>query len=273
MAIVYDFDGTLAPGNMQEHAFIPDIGMKPDEFWDEVGQLMKDHQADGVLMYMHLMLKKAASAGVPVRRDDFRERARDIQLFEGVPEWFGRINAYGKGRGIRVRHYIVSSGNSEIIEGTPIASNFERIYASKFLFDPNGVPIWPALAVNFTNKTQYLFRINKGAHDLSDDRQINEFVDKGKRPIPFENMVYIGDGSTDVPCFRLVKEQGGLSIAVFKPNTRGAQESADSFRRDGRVHRVAPAVYTEGSELDATIKTRIDLIAASWEHSRVLSKR
>ena len=157
---------------------------------------------------------------------------------------------------IRVRHYIVSSGNSEIIEGTPIASNFERIYASKFLFDPNGVPIWPALAVNFTNKTQYLFRINKGAHDLSDDRQINAFVDKGKRPIPFENMVYIGDGSTDVPCFRLVKEQGGLSIAVFKPNTRGAQESADSFRRDGRVHRVAPAVYTEGSELDATIKTR-----------------
>ena len=156
MAIVYDFDGTLAPGNMQEHAFIPDIGMKPDEFWDEVGQLMKDHQADGVLMYMHLMLKKAASAGVPVRRDDFSERARDIQLFEGVPEWFGRINAYGKGSGIRVRHYIVSSGNSEIIEGTPIASNFERIYASKFLFDPNGVPIWPALAVNFTNKTQPL---------------------------------------------------------------------------------------------------------------------
>ena len=272
IAIVYDFDGTLAPGNMQEHAFIPDIGMKPSDFWDEVGQLMKENQADGVLMYMHLMLKKAASAGVPVRRDDFSERARDIKLFEGVTDWFGRINGYGKSRRVRVRHYIVSSGNSEIIEGTPIASNFERIYASKFLFDPNGVPIWPALAVNFTNKTQYLFRINKGAHDLSDDRQINEFVDKGKRPIPFENMVYIGDGSTDVPCFRLVKEQGGLSIAVFKPHTPGAQKSADAFRRDGRVQRVAPAIYTEGSELDTTVKTRIDLIAATREHSRALAR-
>lgn len=262
MAIAYDFDGTLADGNMQEHQFLPDIGMKPKDFWAEVKRLTKEHQADEVLVYMNLMLRKAAATGVPVRKEDFKARGQLIKLFEGVPEWFDRITAYGRSKGVRVEHVLVSSGNAEIFAGTAIASKFTQVYASKYMFDENGVAAWPALAVNYTTKTQYLFRINKGAHDLSDNAKVNQFVKKQDRPVPFENMVFIGDGSTDIPCFRLVKEQGGLSVAVYKPRTKGAQNKADGYIKDSRVHCVAPANYSEGGELDRIIKANIDAVAA-----------
>lgn len=272
MAIAYDFDGTLADGNMQEHQFLPDIGMKPVAFWAEVKRLTKEHQADEVLVYMNLMLRKAAAANVPVRRDDFKARGNAIQLFDGVEDWFDRITGYGKAQGVRVEHYLVSSGNAEIFAGTPIASKFAQVYASKFMFDQNGVAAWPALAVNYTTKTQYLFRINKGAFDLSDNSKVNQFVDKRDRPVPFENMVFIGDGSTDIPCFRLVKEQGGLSVAVFKPHTKGARGKADKYNKDGRVHCVAPAIYTDGSELDRIIKANIAAVAARSALSGLFSE-
>lgn len=262
MGIAYDFDGTLADGNMQEHQFLPDIGMKPKAFWEEVKRLTKEHQADEVLVYMNLMLKKATAASVPVRRDDFKARGRAITLFDGVEGWFDRITEYGRSKGVRIDHVLVSSGNAEIFAGTPIASKFSQVYASKFMFDENGVAAWPALAVNYTTKTQYLFRINKGAHDLSDNAKVNQYVEKKDRPVPFENMVFIGDGSTDIPCFRLVKEQGGLSVAVFKPHTKGAKGRADKYIADGRVHCALPANYTEDGELDRVIKAAIDSIAA-----------
>ena len=261
VALVYDFDGTLAPGNMQERQFIPDVGMTPHQFWTEVDHLASANQADRILMYMYFMLRKAGERGVPVRAGDFRERGRGLEFFDGVLEWFGRINDYGKSRGVRIEHYIVSSGNAEIIEGTPVADLVDRIYASRFLFDQNGVAVWPALAVNYTTKTQFLFRINKGAHDLSDDSGINRFVAKEDRPVPFENMVYIGDGETDVPCFRLVKDLGGLSVAVFPPRTRNARQKAQRFVDEGRVHCVAPADYTEDSRLDWLVKANIELLA------------
>ena len=272
MAIAYDFDGTLADGNMQEHQFLPDIGMKPRDFWAEVKRLTKEHQADEVLVYMNLMLRKAAAAGVPVRREDFKARGRAIQLFDGVEEWFDRITGYGRAQGVRIQHYLVSSGNAEIFAGTPIASKFAQVYASKFMFDQNGVAAWPALAVNYTTKTQYLFRINKGAFDLSDNSKVNQFVEKRDRPVPFENMVFIGDGSTDIPCFRLVKEQGGLSVAVFKPHTKGARRKADNYIKDGRVHCAVPAIYTDGSELDRIIKANINAVAARAALSGLFSE-
>ncbi|MAK82396.1 HAD family hydrolase [Phenylobacterium sp.] len=262
MAIAYDFDGTLADGNMQEHQFLPDIGMKPKAFWEEVKRLTKEHQADEVLVYMNLMLRRADAAGVPVRRGDFKARGQAITLFEGVEGWFDRITAYGRAKGVRIEHVLVSSGNAEIFAGTPIASKFSQVYASKFMFDQNGVAAWPALAVNYTTKTQYLFRINKGAHDLSDNTKVNQFVEKKDRPVPFENMVFIGDGSTDIPCFRTVKEQGGLSIAVFKPNTKGAKSKADKYISDGRVHCALPANYSADGELDRVIKAAIDAVSA-----------
>ena len=262
MAIAYDFDGTLADGNMQEHQFLPDINMKPAAFWAEVKDLTKEHQADEVLVYMNLMLRKAGAVGVPVRLEDFKARGRAIKLFVGVEEWFDRITTFGKALGVRVEHYLVSSGNAEIFAGTSIASKFKQVFASKFMFNQNGVADWPALAVNYTTKTQYLFRINKGAFDLSDKSKVNQFVEKQNRPVPFENMVFIGDGSTDIPCFRLVKEQGGLSIAVFKAHSKGARENAQRYVRDGRVQCIAPAIYTEGGELDRIIKANIAAVSA-----------
>ena len=261
MALVYDFDGTLAPGNMQERQFIPDVGMTPHEFWSEVDQLSSANQADRILMYMYFMLRKAGERGVPVRVSDFRERGFGLEFFPGVLGWFGRISDYGEEQGVRVEHYIVSSGNAEIIEGTPVADLVDRIYASRFLFDQNGVAVWPALAVNYTTKTQFLFRINKGAHDLSDDSGINRFVKQEDRPVPFENMVYIGDGETDVPCFRLVKDLGGLSVAVYPPRSRNARQHAQRFVDEGRVHCLTPADYTADGRLDRLVKANVDLLA------------
>ena len=171
-----------------------------------------------------------------MRREDFEARGRTISLFEGVEGWFDRITEYARQKGVRLEHVLVSSGNAEIFAGTPIAPKFAHVYASKFMFDENGVAVWPALAMNYTTKTQYLFRINKGAHDLSDNGAVNKYVLKKDRPVPFENMIFIGDGSTDIPCFRLVKEQGGLSIAVYKPRAKGAQGKAEGYSEDGRVH-------------------------------------
>ncbi len=272
MALVYDFDGTLAPGNLQENSFIPDIGMKASDFWAEVDQLAKAHQADRILMYMHLMLEKARAARKPVHPQDFRNRGATIDFFDGVETWFDRVDQYGKESGIHIEHYIVSSGNSEIIEGTKIATKFKKIYASKFLYDENDVACWPALAINFTTKTQFIFRINKGAHDVSDDRDINRFVELKERPVPFENMIYIGDGETDVPCFRLIKDLGGLSIAVFRPRSRLAREKAANFIAEGRVQCITAADYSEGKGLDNIVKEQINLVSAREARARILGR-
>ena len=267
LAIVYDFDGTLAPGNMQESQFIPDVGATAGEFWAEVNARSHDEEADPILMYMHLMLEKARTARVPVHRQDFISRGARIQFFQGVESWFGRINRYGASKGVSIEHYLISSGNSEIIAGATIAHEFEKIYASKFLYDHNDVPVWPALAINFTTKTQYLFRINKGAHDLSDSSRINNFVPQNERTVPFENIIYIGDGETDVPCFRLVKDLGGISIAVYDA---GAREQAEKYHTDGRVNCIAPAIYTDNCELDGIVKSYIDLTVARHHHKNSL---
>ena len=278
LAIIYDFDGTLAPGNLQENSFIPDIDMKPQEFWEEVNKQAKQEQADPILVYMDLMLRKAKSARVPARLADFRKRGSQLSFFVGVEDWFDRINQYARSKSVRVEHYVVSSGNGEIIDGTPIASKFTRIYASRFMFDDNGAAYWPALAVNFTTKTQFLFRINKDAHDLSDDKKINEFVHEEERPIPFRNMIFVGDGETDVPCFRLVKQLGGFAIAVYKPNVKFARKKAEKFLGEtycdakARVHAVVPADYRENRNLDKVVKGQIDFVAARNQVDRLSAK-
>lgn len=262
VAIAYDFDGTLAPGNMQEFDFVPTIGMTKKAFWSEVGALAKEHDADNILMYMKHMLDKARAAHVPVHKRNFIDFGRSVTLFDGVESWFDRINAYGKERGLKVQHFIISSGIREMIEGTPISRKFSAIYASSFVYDHNGVAEWPALAVNYTTKTQFLFRINKGVANVYDNSRINEFVPKQDRPVPFENMVFVGDGETDIPCFRLVKDQGGHAIAVYKPSTKGAKGKAEKLVEEGRVNFIAPANYGEGSEMETFIMGVIDKIAA-----------
>ena len=273
VALIYDFDGTLAPGNMQERDFIPAIGMKTQKFWNEVASETKKHEADNILIYMKLMLDKALIEKVKIRRSDFSNYGKNLELFKGVENyseegqqklgWFKRINRYGKLTGLDVQHYIISSGIKEMITGTLIAKEFKSIYASSFCYDHYGAPRWPALAINYTTKTQFLFRINKGCLDISDNKEINKYVLESKRKIPFKRMVYIGDGDTDIPCFRLVKDRGGKSIAVFKPNTKGAKEKSQKLITDGRVNFIAPGDYREGRLIDRIIKAWIDNISFS----------
>ena len=185
-----------------------------------------------------------------------------MTLYKGVREWFARINAYGAARGIRILHYINSSGLKEIIEGTEIAHEFRRIYACSFLYDIDGVAYWPAVAVNYTNKTQFIFKINKGVESVFDSKLVNQYIEEDKRPVPFRRMIYVGDGTTDIPCMRLVKNSGGHSIAVYNPEIRNARRELNGLIRDNRVSHVCPADYSEGSEMDTLVKTIIDKIEA-----------
>lgn len=263
MAISYDFDGTLAPGNMQEYDFIPALNMLSKQFWTSVDSLAKKHEMDQILAYMHAMLEEARKAKVAVRKTDFKNFGAKIVLFPGVKDWFTRINAYAKSKGVRLEHFIISSGIREMVEGTPIYREFKKVYASGFMFDHNGVACWPALAVNYTTKTQYLFRINKGSLDVHDNSIINKYVPKDQRPVPFEHMVFVGDGETDIPCMRLVKDQGGHSIAVYNSGKHGAKKRAEQLIADGRATLAAIADYQDGSAIDRAVKAIIDKVEAA----------
>jgi phosphoserine phosphatase len=263
MAIAYDFDGTLAPGNMQEYDFIPALNMMSTEFWKSVNTIAEQHEMDPILAYMWAMLRQADKSDIRVHKSDFKTFGKNITLFPGVADWFKRLNAYARSKGVRLEHFIISSGIREMVEGTPIYKEFKKVYASGFMFDHNGVACWPALAVNYTTKTQYLFRINKGSLDVHDNSVINKFVPKDQRPVPFENMVFIGDGETDIPCMRLVKDQGGHSIAVYSGTKRGVKKHAKQLVTDGRATLAAPADFQEGSTIDTCVKAIIDKVEAA----------
>ena len=260
VALIYDFDGTLAPGNMQEYDFIPAVGKSNIEFWHEANTLAEEQDADQVLTYMARMLQAAQSKGLSLRREAFRESGRNVQFYTGVVEWFGRINAYGRERGINILHYVNSSGLKEIIEGTAIAHEFKNIYACSFLYNVDGIAYWPAVAVNYTNKTQFIFKINKGVESVFDTKDVNRFMEESKRPVPFSRKIYFGDGTTDIPCMKLVKNFGGHSIAVYNPEEEGQRSVLNDLIRDNRVNHVCPADYSDGSEIDIVVKAIIDKI-------------
>jgi hypothetical protein len=273
LAICYDFDGTLVPGNMQERDFIPKIGMSSSDFWAEVRRESERHKADNILVYMGLMLERAQAAKVPVREADIRSYGGHLRFFRGVlpytergtphDGWFDRINAYGRASGVEVEHYIISSGIREMILGSKVGAAFKAVFASSFWYDHNGVARWPALALNYTTKTQYLFRINKGSLQVHDHSVINRYVPKDQRAVPFDHMIFIGDGDTDIPCFRLVKDQGGHSIAVYDPKKPAGKTAAEKLAEEGRIGYFAAADYRELSGVERIVKAVIDATAAN----------
>ena len=260
LAVMCYLDGTLAPGNMQGYDFIPAVGKSNREFWSEANSLAEAQDADMVLTYMARMIQEAKSKGLSLRREAFQESGRRVALYPGVREWFARMNRYGAERGIRILHYINSSGLKEIIEGTEIAHEFRKIYACSFLYDVDGIAYWPAVAVNYTNKTQFIFKINKGVESVFDSKLVNRYIPENERPVPFRHMIYVGDGTTDIPCMRLVKNFGGHSIAVYNPAEKGARKEMASLIHDNRVSHVCPADYREGSDMDLLVRTIIDKI-------------
>ncbi len=262
IALAYDFDGTLSPGSMQEHSFIPEIGEDKETFWQRSNEEAARLGADRTLIYMHHMVRAAENADKPFTRADIRRHGESVSFFPGVEDWFGRIRAYGDERGLEVTHFIISSGLREMILGTAIGDKVTDVFACDFKYDANQVPVWPALAVNYTTKTQFLFRINKWALDLSDDRAVNAYTPEDERPVPFRNMIFLGDGETDVPCMRTVKASGGVSIAVYAPGDEKGERTAQGLIAQNRVHAARIADYTEGSALDGYVKAAIDRMAA-----------
>ncbi len=264
-AIVYDFDGTLAPGNIQEHSLLPNfLNISKTEFWGEVAKEKERHDADEILVYMGLILERARQLNKPVTLDVLREHGEATPFFSGVEDWFERIDRHAMERGLALEHYVISSGNHEIIEGTKIADRFKRIFACHYQYDEKGHAQWPAIAINYTGKTQYLFRINKGIDNAWDAEPVNRWQPIDERPIPFSRMLYLGDGDTDIPSMKMVRHQGGHSIAVFDPERwakKELQSKVYNLIAEDRAHFVVPADYSDGSQLDITVKGVIGRIA------------
>ena len=258
VAIMYDFDKTLCTKDMQEYTFIPDLGMSSTDFWTGANKLRENDKMDQVLTYMYLMVKKTEDNHMHLTKEYLNKIGNDIELFPGVIDFFKRINKYAESHGIVIEHYIISSGVKEIIEGSVIGGFFKEIYASEFYYNEHGHAIWPKLAINYTNKTQYLVRINKGIFDIADDYNVNKKMNAKDRRIPVSNMIYIGDGLTDVPCMKLTKDGGGVSIAVY---TDKSESIANSLYDDERINYITKADYRENSKIDLIVKGTIDKIA------------
>jgi len=266
IALIYDFDGTLSPQPMQEYTVFPQLNITPKKFWEEVKETNKSIKGEEIITYMMLMLQKANEANLRISKKDLGKMASKIQFYKGVETFFKRVNNFvskeAKGK-VKVKHYIISSGLKEILEKTKIKSNFENIFASEYHYNHYGAPTYPKLVVTDTVKTQFLFRINKGKEKLKEN--INEFMDESVRPIPFSNMIYIGDGMTDVPCMTVTTKNGGYAIAVSNPKKRKSIKTCKTLFKNTRVDFIAEADYSNNSDLDKFIKITLKSIIQGIE--------
>ena len=251
IALLYDFDKTLCTTDMEDYAFIPALGYTPAQFWTKANDFGRENRMDGLLAYMYTMIKECRRQGIRLDREFLQRCGEGIELFPGVREWFSRINAFGAQLGVTVEHYVISSGLREIIEGSGISHEFREIYACEFFYDEEGLASWPKLDVNFTNKTQFVYRINKGILDVACDKELNASMPDDSKRVPFTNMIYIGDGLSDVPCMKMMRAYGGQAIAVYQEENRAGVEDLLS---KGRVDFIFPADYRAGTGLDVTVQ-------------------
>ena len=263
VAIMYDFDKTLSTTDMQNYAFIPNLGMTPDEFWGETSKLSQKYEVERILSYMYCMLKFAKEKGIKVTREYLKECGKSIKFYPGVSTWFKRINDYASERGVKVEHYLVSSGTKEIVEGCSIIDEFTQVYGCEYLYDENGEAIWPKMAINFTQKTQFFFRIAKGATNPTDDAGVNE--KSLDRRVNYKNIIYIGDGMTDIASMTLVKKNGGHSIAIHPKDDK---EAVQQIYDDNRCDFIVEADYSSGGEMDKVVKMLIDLVSVQEKLER-----
>lgn len=260
VAIMYDFDKTLSTTDMQNYSFIPSLGLTPKEFWDETSVFTEKEGVERILSYMYMMVKIAKEKGIKLTRQYLRDCGKNIKFFPGVTTWFKRINEYGKEKGVVVEHYLVSSGTKEIVEGSSIFNEFTAVFGCEYYYDENDEPAWPKLAINYTQKTQFFFRIAKGVVDITDDNSVNKKT-AGLR-IPYRNIIYLGDGMTDIACMTLVKQNGGRSIAVYPEK---GSDRVKQIYTDGRVNFICKADYSMNSDLEKVVKLIIDSVALQEE--------
>lgn len=269
IALLYDFDKTLCTTDMQNYTFIPSLNIHPQEFWEECNRFSRKHHMDPLLVYMYQMIQRAKEKNLPINREAFVSMGKGIQYFPGVTNWFPRIDEFGKELGVSIEHYVISSGNREIIEGSEIYPYFKKVFACEFLYVDDKA-VWPKSVVNYTTKTQFLFRINKGVLDISENQKVNEPTPDSERIVPFRNMIYIADGLTDVPCMKLVREKGGCSIAVY---ASGKMPQAKQLFDDNRVDFMAMADYRSNSDLDKIVRLLVRKMAIQDELVRIHNKQ
>lgn len=263
VALIYDFDGTLIPGNMQEFGLLQSLGYQdPNEFWNLCDQLAITNDAGGIAVVMYAIQAAAKQAGIPCTRQMLQQAGKDVTFFNGVKEWFALINQYADSLGLQLKHYIISSGIKEMIEGCDIGHEFEQIYACTYLYDSKGEACWPAVVVDYTKKTQFLFKINKGISEVSDKVRINTYIPSDERPVPFERIIYFGDGETDVPCMRTVKAEGGYSLAVYSNDKK--RSVAHQLLSEGRVNFACETDYSATGEIMEIVKRILDKIKADY---------
>ncbi len=259
-ALIYDFDGTLSPGNMQEFGLIQALGWSPEDFWGRSNEIALKNDASNVSSYLKLMVDEAGRKGIKLTKEALTGFGKNVKLFDGVREWFGLVNEYGDKQDVAVEHYISSSGQAEVLAGTPIAHEFKRIFACSFLYNEAGEADWPGVVADYTGKTQFLFKISKGIRSIQDNRLVNESLADEDKRIPFSNMIYFGDGETDVPSMKIVKMFGGNPIAVYNPGIRHKYETACRLLRQKRVNFMAPAIYTKDSPAFNIVRSIINRI-------------
>lgn len=260
IAIMYDFDKTLSSQDMQNYNFIPNLGLTPAEFWSKTEEVCVKHNMDKILGYMYVMMAECKAKGIKLTKEYLKSLGSGVELFKGVDTWFDRINAYGEELGLRIEHYIISSGTKEIIEGCKVAKEFKRIYGCEFMYGDDKTAIWPKIAVNYTNKTQYVYRISKGALEESEEEKLNSATDDKDRRVNYENMIYVGDGMTDIPCMKVVKSRGGKAIAIYQNQQK---EKVQNLVRDNRINYVCPADYREKSKMETIVKLILENMAAT----------
>lgn len=255
LALIYDFDKTLSPRDMQEFHLIKSLGYdNPIDFWKECDEFSHKHNCDGILSYMYLIVKKNKN----LTKQDLINEGKYIELYKGVNTWFKRINEYGKKHHVNVEHFVISSGLTDIIKGTPIAKEFKKVYACCYVYDKDGKVLWPSRLVNYTMKTQYLFRINKGVLSETNDEDLNSSTPETEKYIPINNMIYFGDGSTDVPSMKVVQQNGGVTVAVFGDETK--KNKAEQLYTDKRANFFVKADYSKGSRIEKIVQGIIDSI-------------
>lgn len=249
IAICYDFDKTLATDDMQAFSFIPNLGLTSEEFWAKTGEFSKATGTESILSYLHCMITECKKKGIKLTKDYLRNLGKDVKFYDGVTTWFKRLNSFAQEKGITLEHYIISSGNKEIIEGSAISKEFKAIYGCEFLYNEEGEAYWPKCTINYTLKTQYLFRIVKGVFDQTDDKNVNQRKDE--KHVEFRNIIYLGDGLTDIPCMTLVKEKGGKSIAVYQPHKK---DKVMPLLEENRVNYICESNFRASSQMEKLVK-------------------
>lgn len=272
IAIVYDYDQTLSPNYMQDEVLFPTFGIDSRKFWARCHALVGEQGYDNELAYMKTLLD-CLDIDRPTNAR-LRELGDHLNFFPGLPEMFSELEgrlltAHHAAHGIKVEHYIISSGLKVLIEGSRLARHVKAIFGCEFGEDNEGRISFPKRVISHTQKTQFLFRINKGLLNLAED--VNDHMASELRPIPFEHMIYIGDGPTDVPCFTVVRQQGGHAIAVYNPQDPLRMSFKKCFQLSthaDRIRHIAPADFRAGSHLRLLLEQMAEEIA-----DRIIERR